>query len=156
MLQKQWCPTTYCKSRSSAHRQCYWIGRYSTKKNFVCLLITNRNCSCGKVMFSQACVTNSVHGEGVCIPATTGQGVCVSQHALGRECGRHPLDRHLPLDGHCSGRYASYCNAFLFYLCKFEWVSMVVFIYHKNRCSHETLPSVELNNHGDHQSQWSA
>ena len=30
--------------------------------------------------------------------------------------GRHPLGRHLPSrDGHCSGRYASYWNAFLFY-----------------------------------------
>ena len=28
--------------------------------------------------------------------------------------GRHPLPRHPPADGYCSGRYASYWNAFLF------------------------------------------
>ena len=30
-------------------------------------LITVRNNSCGKVMFSQACVKNSVGGGGVCM-----------------------------------------------------------------------------------------
>ena len=30
--------------------------------------------------------------------------------------GRHPLGRHPP-SGHCSGRYASYWNAFLFHRC---------------------------------------
>ena len=44
-------------------------------------VITVRNSSCGKVMFSQACVKNSVHKR----------------------------------DGHGSGRYASYWNAFLFH-----------------------------------------
>ena len=66
-------------------------------------VIIVRNSSCGKVMFSQACVKNSVHRGG---------GV----HPL----GRHPLaDTDTPppsLDGHCSGRYASYLNAFLYYL----------------------------------------
>ena len=37
-----------------------------------CLIFTVRNSSCGKVMFSQACVKNSVdrggmHGRGVCV-----------------------------------------------------------------------------------------
>ena len=36
-------------------------------------------CSCGKVMFSQACVKNSVHREGVCIPA-----------CIGADTPRHP------------------------------------------------------------------
>ena len=38
-------------------------------------IFTARNSSCGKVMFSQACVKNSVHREG-------GGGGGVSQHAL--------------------------------------------------------------------------
>ena len=95
-------------------------------------LITVRKRSCGKVMFLQACVKDSVC-EG---------GGRVSQHAPGKTPsppgqtprGRHPLDRHpradtspgqtppcpvhagIPppsADGHCSGRYASYWNAFL-------------------------------------------
>ena len=86
-------------------------------------LVTVRNSSCGKVIFSQACVKNSVHGG--CIPACTGQGDVypsmhwagvggVSQHALGRgmyipactgqgwgsvadtPLGRHPPGRHTP------------------------------------------------------------
>ena len=71
------------------------------------LFISARNSSCGKVMFSQACVNNSVHG-----------GVC---H---RNAGIHtPPDRHPPRQTHphpqhygirsTSGRYASYWNAFL-------------------------------------------
>ena len=41
-------------------------------KYLLSLIITVRNSSCGEVMFSQACVKNSVHREGV------------SQHALGQ------------------------------------------------------------------------
>ena len=101
--------------------------------------ITFRNSSCGKVMFSQACVKNSVHRR-VCIPACTWVD---TPHAytlpdqtppLGRHPpppGRHPqadnplpstcLDTHpsvqCPSPGsHCSGRYASYVNTFLFTL----------------------------------------
>ena len=48
-----------------------------------------RNSSCGKVMFLQNCVKNSAQG------------------------GCTPLGRHPPPVGHCSGRYASYWNAFL-------------------------------------------
>ena len=33
--------------------------------------VTAGNSSCGKVMFSQACAKNSVHGEGVSVPACT-------------------------------------------------------------------------------------
>ena len=58
------------------------------------ILFTVRNSSCGKVMFSQASVKNSVHG-GVHSPC---------RHSLGRP----------PLDGHCRGRCAYYWNAFLF------------------------------------------
>ena len=90
-------------------------------------------------MFSQVCVKNSVH-RGGCIPTCTGWGVCVSQHALGRRgvsqhalgrgvshwagvCGRHPLGQTppgqpSPFGCHCSGRYASYWNAFLFIMGK--------------------------------------
>ena len=39
--------------------------------------ISTRNISCGKVMFSQACVKNSVDLGGVCIPVCNEQGVCV-------------------------------------------------------------------------------
>ena len=53
--------------------------------------------SCGKVMFSQACVKNSVHrGEGVCPSACW-----------------DTLPGQTPPGGHCSERYASYWNAFL-------------------------------------------
>ena len=76
-----------------------------------CQLITVPKRSCGKVMFSQVCVQNSVHG---------GRGV----HPLGRQpSGRHPLLGRHPLprtDSYCSGRYASYWNAFLFLLLTFH------------------------------------
>ena len=68
-------------------------------------MFTVRKRSCGKVCFSQAHVENSVHRGG--------GGV----HSL----GRHPTGQTpVPLadtpqaDGCCSGRYASYWNAFLF------------------------------------------
>ena len=61
-------------------------------------IVTVRNSSCGKVMFSE-----------------------VSAHRGG---GVHPpFARHTPSpnpDGYYSGRYASYCNAFLFKCC-FSW-----------------------------------
>ena len=79
----------------------------------------------GKVIFSEACVKNSVHG---------GEGV-VSQHALqvvsqyalqvssgglqaytlGGSWGVWPggVSRPTPVDGYCRGWYASYWNAFL-------------------------------------------
>ena len=68
---------------------------YSFNSLFV---FTVRNSSGGRVMFSQACVKNSVHRG---------------------KAGRHP-PKQTPradtlTDGHCSGRYASYWNAFLFF-----------------------------------------
>ena len=60
-------------------------------------IFTVRNSSCGNVMFSQASVTLSM---GVCIPACTGW----------EACGRPPPRP----DGHCSRRFASYWNAFLY------------------------------------------
>ena len=55
----------------------------------------------GKVIFSEACVKNSVHRGG----GAWSQGVC----SQGGTCWRPPRD------GHCCSRYASYWNAFLFY-----------------------------------------
>ena len=92
-------------------------------------------------MFSQACVKNSAH-KGVSVSEAGGFGVHLRtpprhipllrqtppscRHPL-HPSGRDPLrqtpvlyrqtppqvDTH-PRDGHCSGRYASYCDAFLF------------------------------------------
>ena len=95
------------------------------------LIVIVRNISCGKVMFSQVCVKNSVHREGMhgrgglCVVeggmcckggACMAKGACMARgmhdkggHAWQGEgvmCGRR--------DSHCSGRYASYWNAFLF------------------------------------------
>ena len=52
--------------------------------------------SCGKVMFSQACVKNSAHGRGGTPPSQP--------------------DPLLQADDYCSGRYASYWNAYLYSL----------------------------------------
>ena len=58
--------------------------------------------SCGKVMFSQESVI--LFTGGGCIPACTGTDTS----------RQTPPGRHTPPpDGHCSGRYASYWNAFL-------------------------------------------
>ena len=57
------------------------------------IIITARKRSCGKVMFLHLSVSLSASVR----------------------AGIHPLGRHpSPADGHCSGRYASYWNAFLF------------------------------------------
>ena len=78
-------------------------------------IFTVRKRSCGKVMFSQACVKNSVHGGGVSHDAlgqTPPPGACWDTHTPGRTSpGRTPPP---PPDGHCNGRYASYWNTFLF------------------------------------------
>ena len=78
-------------------------------------MFTVRRRSCGKIMFSQASVENSVHGGG-----GRGEGLpsaCLDTPPL----GRHPPGRHTypwsdtpPPDGYCCGRLASYWNAFLF------------------------------------------
>ena len=61
------------------------------------------------IFFSQACIKNSVHGGGDCLPQ------CMLGYALpGRHYpGRNPPGRHPPPDSHCSGRYVSYWNAWL-------------------------------------------
>ena len=48
-----------------------------------------------------ACMVGGMHGEGCIEGGMCGRGVCVA----GGMCGRR--------DGHCSGWYASYWNAFL-------------------------------------------
>ena len=89
--------------------------------------------SCGKVMFSQASVILFI-GEGACIPACTGQTplchsmlgyppprpVYVVIHHPASAAGIHtpPAQEMLgctPPGSHCSGRYVSYWNAFLFF-----------------------------------------
>ena len=136
------------------HRFCAWLpfsGQFgkiqikTTKKtlpvevcfdsNFhIIFFITLRKRSCGRVMFSQACVKNSVHSGvyptmywagGVCISVCTGR-VCVADtpwadtHPRQTPSSWADTPRQTPpwadtsSDGHCSGRYASYWNAFLF------------------------------------------
>ena len=92
--------------------------------------------SCGKVMFSQACVKNSVHRgclpdsppdqrqtappptRGRPTPRTRGRHPQTrGRHPPGQTPAHNPLGRHPPADGYCSGRYASYWNTFLFEVC---------------------------------------
>ena len=65
-------------------------------------IITVHNSSCGKVMFSQARVKISFHG---------GDTPSLGRHPPQADTNPSPLR-----DGHCSGRYASYLNAFCFIL----------------------------------------
>ena len=51
-------------------------GQCGIKKQFAIHIFTARNSSCGKVMFSQACVKNSVHG-GAWQGGMCGRGACV-------------------------------------------------------------------------------
>ena len=70
--------------------------------------------SCGKVLFSQACVKNSVqggHALGVCMGACMAGGHAWQLGMWGGVRGMHGRR-----NGNCSGRYASYRNAFLFIL----------------------------------------
>ena len=87
--------------------------------------------SCGKVIFSQASVSHSVHSGGCLADTPPWADTPLADHRLGQThsppgrhpradspLGRHPPDRHPPgqtplADGYCSGRYASYWNAFL-------------------------------------------
>ena len=97
-------------------------------------IITVRKRSCGKVVFLHLSVGHSVHRgvsasvhAGIQLPTDTPLGkqpagkippadTPQADTPLGRHPradtppGRHPL----PADSHCSGRYASYMNAFLF------------------------------------------
>ena len=98
------------------------------------IIITIHNGRCGKVMFSQVCVKNSVGGDMCSSGAMCGrgghawQGVCMAGGMYsragmhGRGCawqggiGGRDVDGSSRRDGHCSGRYASYWNAFLLLL----------------------------------------
>ena len=85
--------------------------------------------SWAKVIFSQACVKNSVHGggEGVCLSACwdthtppSGADTPPGADPLPRS-RHHPPEQTPPRQADCSirsmsGRYASYWNAFLFIL----------------------------------------
>ena len=113
--------------QTSSQCNCYPLVFALAKYIFI---FSDRNSICGKVMFSQACVKNSVHGGGG-IPACYGACISLGRHsprqlstpprqtstASPRQTlpGRHPLQ-----DGHCSGRYASYWNAFLLSLYYFQ------------------------------------
>ena len=95
-----------------------------TCRLYLSLVITVRNSSCGTVMFFIS-VCHSVHaGVGVCVAegvCMAGGGVCGRGYAWR---GRGVCDRR---DGHCSGRYASYRNAFLFQFCSLfdQWNFLV-------------------------------
>ena len=79
---------------------------------FLPSLVTARNSSCGKVIFSQACVIPSVHGEGGVYPSM--QWGCVSQHAMGHgvsaqrvSAQRRCLPRGVSAQGVCLPRGVS-------------------------------------------------
>ena len=115
------------------------------------IVITVRNSRCGKVMFLQACVKNSVHRVGdVCVwvgawctpPTETPlrQTPPPSYRQTPPLADTHPLQADTLLqappyqrDSHCSGWYASYWNAFLFnekslflFYFRLAWVIIVV------------------------------
>ena len=96
---------------------------WSVNERFI--LVTVRKRSFGKVMFSHLSVSHSVHGGGACVAGgkavwqgafmaeggMRGRGACVAGVCVwqgvcvvGGVCGGR--------DSHCSGRYASYWNAF--------------------------------------------
>ena len=76
----------------------------------------------GKVIFSQACVKNSVHGGGGGLGfcsreeggACLGEGVPAPGGEGSAPGGGGCLVETPPRDGYCCGRYASYWNAFLY------------------------------------------
>ena len=80
----------------------------------------------GKVIFSEACVKNSVHRRGAGSRGVPAQGGCLlGGGGLMGVPGGDPLSVcsagllpgvclvETPWDGYCCGRYASYWNAFL-------------------------------------------
>ena len=76
------------------------IARPVLKYDFILWsLITVRKRSCGKVIFSQAYVKNSVH-RGGCIPARTGTDNPPGRPPGQTPPGRHPPDRHPRADTH--------------------------------------------------------
>ena len=68
---------------------------YSTLPSNEDYIFPARNSRCGKVMFSQGRVKNSVHGGGGCLPHCTEGYTPLRQTPPGKSPpGRHPLDRH--------------------------------------------------------------
>ena len=82
-----------------------------------------RRRSCGKVVFSQVCVKNSVH-----------KGMSASVHA-GIHTPPHLRADTPPPNGYCCGRYASYWNAFLLMLRMYKIESST-----RKTCNHCTSP----------------
>ena len=79
-----------------------------------------------KVIFSQASVSHSIHRGAVHARGMHGRGVCVAGGMHGRRGSMHGRR-----DGHCSGRYASYWNAFLlsqifltYLIYPYQWTSI--------------------------------
>ena len=67
-------------------------------------------------------MAGDVHGRGVCMAeGMHGRGACIAAGACMAGEGMH--DKR---DGHCSGRYASYWNAFLLRNCRF-WLYFKLF-----------------------------
>ena len=85
-------------------------------------IITARKRSCGKVMFLHLLV---ILFTGVSTPGSGGVHP-LDTHPPGHT-PRTPLSRHIPThrDGHWSGWYASYCNAFLLNIFPFTWLSVI-------------------------------
>ena len=74
-------------------------------------IVTVRNSSCGKAMVSQVCVKNLVGGGGVGVHPGPLRQTTPGRHTHTPWADTHPTPHQ---DGHCSGRYASYWNAFFF------------------------------------------
>ena len=74
-----------------------------------------------QLLFLQVCVKNSVHGGGeLCIQACTRAPPASQADTPHGQTPPVPPGRHPP-HGHCSGRYASYWNAFSFKII-FWWI----------------------------------
>ena len=123
----------YLKSITGINAPTYWLRAMSQRTHFSDnrQIITVRNSSCGKVMFSQVSVCprgRGVHPPGRQTPpgqTPAGKIHPRQTHPLGRHtpwADTPPLGRHTsseqtpppPRDSYCSGRYTSYWNAFLF------------------------------------------
>ena len=96
-------PTALMKAAENGHDTCLdALIQSGANVNVSDPIFTAHKRSCGKVMFSQACVKNAVHSRGG-IPGQTPPG---------RQTPSLLADTP-PLDGYCRRRYASYWNAFL-------------------------------------------
>ena len=85
------------------HSEARSVGQRAVRIRLIYLLVTVHKRSCGKVMFSQVCVKNSVQ-EG-CLPQ------CMLRYTP-RQTSPW-ADTPPPADRYCCGRCASYWNAFL-------------------------------------------